>query len=328
MIDQFVHVSLKDGTIGEVTYYLRSKNSISLSYPCKNIHICTPYILDLSEGIYKIECWGAKGRGSTGVGGLGAYTAGKIYIPKRMKLYAYIGNTGFFNAIKEMESEQLQYQNPGGATDLRLNTSEDWWNNYSLISRIMVAAGGGSGEWSGAIGGNGGMLNGGSSSYLGTICKGASQTCSYDCPPIEQRNAQKGSFGSGGLPDPYEITGGNDYGGFGGGGYYGGTSYELAYAGSGGSSFISGHDGCNAVKDQTEIEHTNQSTHYSKLVFWDTEMIAGNNLMPIPTSLSSKEIYSGSGAIRITIIRPYRFTHRILFLPSSLIVMLYSFFVC
>ena len=328
MIDQFVHVSVKNDEFGEVKHALRTRNSITLSYPCSNNHVCTPYILDLSEGIYKFECWGAEGSSYNGIGGHGAYTAGKIYIPKRMKLYAYIGNTGFFNAIKEMESQQVYTKNSGGTTDLRINTSDDWWDNISLISRIMVAAGGGSAEWAGAIGGNGGTINGSSSSYFDTICEGASQTSSSDCPPINSHKAQKGSFGSGGLPSPSVIEQGNDYGGLGGGGYYGGTSYQTAYAGSGGSSFISGYDGCNAVKDQNEIEHTNQSMHYSKLVFWDAEMIAGNETMPIPTSLSYKEKYSGSGAIRITIIYPYRCTQRTSFLPSSFILMLASFFIC
>lgn len=49
-------------------------------------------------------------------------------------------------------------------------------------------------------------------------------------------------------------------------------------AGGGGSSFISGHDGCNAIKEestQTNIIHTGNSIHYSGLYFHNTSIIDG-----------------------------------------------------
>ena len=116
----------------------------------------------------------------------------------------------------------------------------------------MVAAGGGSSEWSQSIGGNGGTLNGGTSSFDSTyICQGATQTSGSKCSPIPSIYGQmyptSGTFGIAGVVIPISSDSFVlDYGGFGGGGYYGGTSYPYAYAGSGGSSFISGHRGCKA----------------------------------------------------------------------------------
>ena len=62
----------------------------------------------------------------------------------------------------------------------------------------------------------------------------------------------------------------------GGSGYYGGMTNNVsgASSGSGGSSFISGHDGCIAVDEQGTS--TENSTHYSGITFTDTVMIDGN----------------------------------------------------
>ena len=180
----------------------------------------------------------------------------------------------------------------------------------------MVAAGGGAAEWSASIGGNGGGLNGGNSILARTpaglevhpsICKGANQTSGSECLPLTFYNneyqASKGEFGSAGIITPVIGDNNNDYGGFGGGGYYGGTSYQFSYAGSGGSSFISGHKDCDAIKEQTEvIEHTGQPIHYSGFVFTNTEMISGNETMPLPSDPTKRGIYDGIGSFRITLL--------------------------
>lgn len=47
---------------------------------------------------------------------------------------------------------------------------------------------------------------------------------------------------------------------------------------AGGSSYISGHNGCNAIKESStaaSIVHTGQPNHYSGLVFTNTIMIDG-----------------------------------------------------
>ena len=172
-------------------------------------------------------------------------------------------------------------------------------------------------KWIGAsIGGNGGTLEGGESvsskqnpgsEVFPDRCKGGTQTKGSNCTDlyyIISYQAIPGEFGTAGVQP---ISANNEgYGAYGGGGYYGGTSYRYAFAGSGGSSFISGYEGCKAVKEQTEfIEHTNTSYHYSGFVFTNTKMIPGNETMPLPTSSAVEGIHSGEGAFRITLIMPY-----------------------
>ena len=235
-----------------------------------------------------------------------------------MKLYVYVGTMGFFNAVKDLNPGSGVM--PGGATDVRLNYSNNWWDHNSLISRIMVAAGAGSGEWRASIGGNSGGLTGGEStsgrtqtgtSAYSTKCPGATQTGASTCDSFSTSIqgstrtcvSAAGTFGSAGKPSPIVYDNFNDYGGWGGGGYYGGTSYQYAFAGSGGSSFISGYEGCDAVKNQSSIEHTGQPNHYSGMIFTQSEMInGGSSLMLLPSEISRKGVYTGSGAFRLTLL--------------------------
>ena len=316
MIKNFVQISLKEQDKGTIQEKI-NKNSLLLSYPCQSTTYCTPYVLKLSPGVYKFECWGSQGGQWSGESkpGLGAYTTGTLFIPRPTEFFVYIGNQGFFNALKA-ESQEQTFPSPGGATDVRLNASNNWWDISSLASRIMVAAGGGGAEWNASIGGNGGDLLGGesfsaisrdSNEVQDEPCPGATQTSGSQCDTIYYADGQypavAGHFGYSVLPDPLNNSGVADYGGLGGGGYYGGTSYKYSFAGSGGSSFISGHKGCDAVKDQSEIiNHTGDCFHYSGYTFTQTKMIPGNETMPLPESLSSQNIHYGSGAFRITIL--------------------------
>jgi hypothetical protein len=87
----------------------------------------------------------------------------------------------------------------------------------------------------------------------------------------------------------------------GGGGYYAGCDSEHA-GGSGGSSFISGHSGCDAITEsstENAIVHTGQPNHYSGLVFTDTEMIDGQSRMPSPYG-GKEPGHSGDGACIIS----------------------------
>ena len=318
-----MNYALQDPTKGTIKETVQTRNSLLLTYPCEDSHVCTPYILEISKGIYRFECWGSK-EGISGhqpKPGLGGYTAGTLLIQKPTKLFVYIGNVGFFNAVKGMESDVAGIS-PGGATDVRLNFSDHWWDDLSLISRIMVSSGGGGAEWASSIGGNGGGMKGGSSTsakdantpdIFEDLCPGANQTSGSECETIFFENnyysAAKGTFGSAGRSDVKQTPWGNETGGFGGGGYYGGTSYNFAWAGSGGSSFISGHEGCDAVKDKSDvIEHTGQPNHYSGYVFTDTEMIKGNQTMPLPSNPLTNGIHSGIGAFRLTILEFYPIT--------------------
>ena len=303
MIKNYLRYSLSEPEKGKINSFERHK-SITLKYPCENSSICTPYELLLNPAVYKFECWGSKGSAWTNYNpGFGGYTKGTLLITKPTKMYVFIGAQGSYNSIK---GEIKVGVSGGRATDVRLNKTDNWYDKESLISRIMVAAGGGGAEWYDPIGGNGGGLNGGTSfspleyfsdtELFDNQCEGATQTSGTSCPDISTHHAFPGSFGFAGYFQS------NDHGGMGGGGYYGGTSYDYAYAGSGGSSFISGHKGCNAVNDSIDIVHTNTPFHYSGFVFSDTEMIPGNETMPLPFSSDKGKWNDSGGAFRVTLV--------------------------
>ena len=312
MIHKLVQYSVLDEDLGSPKV-IEKTSSITLKYPCNNVFNCTPYKLVLKPSIYRFECWGSIGSQweTSSKPGKGAYTRGTIFISKKTEMYAYIGALGYFNSMKGAK-QAIKGLPGGGSTDVRLEKSENWWDLQSLKTRIMVAAGGGGAEWSASIGGNGGELIGNSSisakSNPGTecyskVCEGATQTSGKDCDSYQYGDffyeSRTGSFGSAGVLDSDQ----SDWGGSGGGGYYGGTSYHFAFAGSGGSSFISGHEGCNALNKSEGIEHSNTPFHYSGFVFTETKMIAGNQTMPLPFS-SGKGIWESKegGAFRITLV--------------------------
>ena len=149
----------------------------------------------------------------------------------------------------------------------------------SLISRIMVAGGGGGADSHSAYpnysgdGGNGGTLYGENAQIINDKCyrygSSGTQTSvgqSVQCPSESYATADTGYFGRGGT---------NNHSG-GGGGYYGGGSGQHTSAG-GGSSYISGFAGVNSVKEMATITHTNQTLHYSGKYFVGGKMKSGTN---------------------------------------------------
>ena len=94
------------------------------------------------SGWYRIELWGASGGNGKG---LGAYTSGVIELEEEDRLYFFVGKAG-------------DASHGGGSTDVRLinNSTPEGYQ-----SRIMVAAGGGSGT-----GAHGGTLVGYKSSMV------------------------------------------------------------------------------------------------------------------------------------------------------------------
>ena len=262
--------------------------------------------ITLNTGIYIIECWGGGSGGCVRDGrwdlnGLGgAYVCGTIVLDKDITLFLYVGGRGqdasysYYYPVGGWNgggngnydhSDNERGGAGGGATDIRIVNGK--WNDFeSLKSRIIVAAGAGSSADSryGTPGGDLSSLNTG----YGAI--GATQTSGYAFGI-----GQTGEFTTSNVATPGA-----------GGGYYGGKTYSYAFGGAtGGSSFISGHTGCNAIDVKSTLNniiHTNQPNHYSNLIFTNTKMIAGNKLMP--SYLGDNEIQgnNNNGAIRITCI--------------------------
>ena len=197
----------------------------------------------------------------------------------------------------------------GGATDIRVIKGSSWSDLTSLRSRIMVAAGGGGcgGPWSDhvntTVGGYAGGLTGGRGRGLTTYtdgetqCMGATQTSGGTTTHYLHGNMPNhyGSFGI--ASQSYDSS----YGGGGGGGWYGGA-YGYGTGGSGGSSFISGHTGCNAINPSTGAHlgaSTTMTINNVNYRFTNTVMKAGNESMPSPTG-GTETGHTGNGYARIT----------------------------
>lgn len=265
------------------------------------------------DGDYKVELWGAQGGGKgIFVGGFGAYTKGNIVLDESKKLYFIVGGKGVLptnssNITGGFNGGGGTYGSPtgnvyyniagtgGGATDVRYkktsiiydNTYKTYTSsNVDLYSRIMIAAGGGGGTYGDIDGwestGNGAAAGGligynGTGTYYGDSRKtfGGTQTAGGLGQIVTEYHA--GSYVNAGLghggAQGYAPWGG------GGGGYYGGGSGGgWSGAGAGGSSFILGHNGCDAIAENStssNIIHTGQPNHYSGYVFTDTTMVDG-----------------------------------------------------
>ncbi|MDR2888286.1 MAG: hypothetical protein LBV33_00390 [Lachnospiraceae bacterium] len=236
----------------------------------------------LEPGIYRMEAWGAKGGGACGDGKLfdisrpGGYSSGELELLEPTTLHVYVGGGGA-NASGAwrraaaaggwngggrggVDLDDDSAGGGGGASDIRLVAGA--WNDLaSLRSRIMVA-GGAAGVMFSVPGGAGGGLSG-ETGDGNTTGGGGKQTSGY-------------AFGIGQAGRDYIVSGGYPTPGA-GGGYYGGFS-GIANAinnSSGGSGFVSGHPGCDAV-DESGV-HTGQPDHYSGLSFTDTVMETGVN---------------------------------------------------
>ena len=125
-----------------------------------------------------------------------------------------------------------------------------------------------------------------------------------------------GSFGSGGFGYGRDFVSSYGFGSGGGGGYYGGSGTYGCEGAGGGSSFISGHNGCNAISSastMTSISHTGKSEHYSGYVFTNTKMIDGKGYQwsnvkgsfvgtPLINGNTKNDGNIGNGYARITLI--------------------------
>ena len=276
----------------------------SFSWPGTNMPISNdfaysgaPQQITLPAGSYRIECWGAQGGDlETAQGGRGGYVRGNITFSSQVTLHVYVGQsgTGLNNTLAFNGGGRGSPANNnhisragGGATDVRL-VGGIWNNMNSLRSRIMVAAGGG-GCWfqvntnRGSLGHGGGLvgLSGSHDNNSLVVPSNPGTQTSGGIISTFNSGGTSGSFGEGG--NGHNSSGA--IGGGGGGGYYGGAAGDhrqgfWATNGAGGSSFVSGHPGCNAVTSETSSVHTNQPNHYSGRVFTVTQVLSGNQTMP------------------------------------------------
>lgn len=292
-------------------------------------------------GTYKIELWGARGGESTAfldtsvTHGKGAYTSGEIRLKKGTKLYLQVGSRGENGEkIKDSlrftafgfpsaggkggyngggdamdDSEMNAGGGGGGATDVRL-VSGKWDDFDSLKSRIMVAAGGG---------GMSRLYGYTGSSYAGTGASGSGGTITGKNGKVELIHLKPYGFGSTqtegykfGIGDNgiWCLTTLNGLGGGAGGymGSYSGACNDTAWyppTGAGGaSSYVSGCDGCRAIKEdasEDNLSFEKGGIHYSGMKFSDIVMIDGDSKMPDPKN-SKKEITGNDddGYARIT----------------------------
>ncbi|MBQ9395725.1 MAG: hypothetical protein IJU23_09465 [Proteobacteria bacterium] len=275
-----------------------------------------PESVVLVPGVYQFEAWGASGGGTIDEGvfhetptGLGGYTAGKLSLDKPTTIYIYIGGQGANGVLNQAfvaggwngggtgswdTSDNEAAGGGGGATDFRLVGGA--WNDFdSLKSRIMVAGGAG-GQCSNFYWHTNGNVHAG---YGGGL-SGYSYASLY--APGTQTSGHAFGYGKDGVS---KCEGTLGIGG-GGGGYYGGSTQttnhsSAACSGAGGSAFISGHTGCNAIEESStagNITHSGTPNHYSGLVFTDTVMKSGNESMPTHNG-STETGHRGNGVAKI-----------------------------
>ena len=228
-------------------------------------------------GKYKFELWGAQGGDcSSYLGGRGAYTSGELTLSKGETLYLFVGSAGTtVSGWNNGATNNASYgRGGGGATDIRTVPTEalTQYNGIdSLKTRIMVAAAGGGGEcYSGGEHATGGAA-GGLTGYDATAAQQAE--AGHGATQITgglggSNNANyNGQFGRGG-------NGNATYGASGGSGWYGGGGDGETGGGAGGSSYISGHNGCIGMNIDTTMK-TNDSESFTGYKFNNTVMIDG-----------------------------------------------------
>ena len=255
------------------------------------------------DGYYYIEMGGGAGYngGTSNYDSNGAKTSGYVKLNAGEKLYFYVGGHGEkpntncrtsgyeFNGggIAKPTKSGKCGGTGGSATDVRL-VGGSWDDTKSLISRIMVAGGGGYGDSDSKYTlGYGGTLYGTKTlfatyqQYLsnpGTQISGGAVPTKYS---VAQSTGDAGFFGKGGAGGVSEANATFGGGSGGGSGYYGASGSSGlsngSWASSGGSSYISGYAGVNSVENNITITHTNQTIHYSGKYFIGGEMLEGQN---------------------------------------------------
>ena len=333
-----ISYSLLDSSKGKLNV-TKKGSTLTFNYPCVSTITCTPYVVNVPRGVYRMFLWGAQGGSSRTLnkltyqedtGGRGAFVSGKINILRDTTLHFYVGGkgedlrTGNVNAFGHGGfngggnggydvNEEFGESNAGGggASDIRL-IGED--NTEGYKSRIIVAGAGGSRLASYTFSQN--ITDDKGVSYLISSIAGDAgalegfSTNDFTIPGTQTT----GCFGKGnhGVNIDHVITQDGGSIGGGGGGYYGGDHISISNvgyiraiegAGAGGSSFVSGCRGCNAVSRLpiNQVVHTKQSIHYSGYKFFNIVMKSGKDQFNTPDGISETG-HHGNGAISITYI--------------------------
>lgn len=273
----------------------------------------------LTPGRYKLECWGAQGgnsnqsNGTYGNGGKGGYSTGILNVSTNTTIYITVGGQGQNGVLNTRTAGGFNGGGDGygtnnfgvgggggGASDISLMSpvfshSSYFINNIrdtnSLLSRIIVAGGGGSAGYdvsnNAANGGAGGGTTGqdGLSNrvYHGT---GGKQTTFGTGGPSEDSNrySVQAKFGCGAsASNSTNVAPG------GGGGWYGGGLHCDSAGGGSGYVYTS------ATASNYPSGCLLNSTYYLS----NAQTIAGNKSFPSPTG-STETGHSGNGHVKIT----------------------------
>lgn len=275
----------------------------------------------LPEGTYKLECWGAQGgnsnfsNGTYGNGGKGGYSTGILNVSTNTTIYITVGGQGQNGALNTRTAGGFNGGGDGygtnnsgvgggggGASDISLMRPVFSQSSYfinkirdtnSLLSRIIVAGGGGSAGYNvsnnAANGGAGGGTTGqdGLSNrvYHGT---GGKQTTFGTGGSSEESNrySVQAKFGCGAS-----ASNSTDVAPGGGGGWYGGGLH--CDSAGGGSGYV--------YTSATASNYPSGCLLNSSYYLSAAKTIAGNTSFTSPTG-SSETGHSGNGYCRITVI--------------------------
>lgn len=273
----------------------------------------------LTPGRYKLECWGAQGgnsnqsNGTYGNGGKGGYSTGILNVSTNTTIYITVGGQGQNGVLNTRTAGGFNGGGDGygtnnfgvgggggGASDISLMSpvfshSSYFINNIrdtnSLLSRIIVAGGGGSAGYdvsnNAANGGAGGGTTGqdGLSNrvYHGT---GGKQTTFGTGGSSEESNrySVQAKFGCGAS-----ASNSTDVAPGGGGGWYGGGLH--CDSAGGGSGYV--------YTPTTASNYPSGCLLNSAYYLSNAQTIAGNQSFPSPTG-GTETGHSGNGYVKIT----------------------------
>jgi hypothetical protein len=251
-----------------------------------------------TTGVYTLEAWGAQGGNDPSnpnaiFGGRGGYAKGDVTLTAGQTIQIYVGQQG-----SGCMNSSWRSTGGGGATDFRL-TGGNWNDNAGLLSRILVAGGGGGrhgNNYEGVayVGNDGGGSSAPNFTANGTNVVGSTQNGGGS----SNNTNVPGSFGFA-NPTPYSNTcsvGGWNGGargsdnwanGGGGGGWWGGVSSWPT--GSGGSGYAY------TAASWTPAGYTPTAAYQLA----NTQLVAGNTVMPDPAG-GTMTGRAGNGIAKIT----------------------------